>query len=122
LACAQSIVPVEEVSFFIELLPKLFTPLCQDPQDGWTFDRNYFAADLLFREKIGVLRYFPPNQERCVLFNFLFIFFFFFDPEYLSFGCNFRFFFFSSLQFLYGVGVFFASFFISSMSRVFFST
>jgi hypothetical protein len=91
----QAIFPVDEVSFVIELLPKLFTPLCQNPQDGWTFDRNYFAVDLLFREKICVLRYFPPNQERCVLFNFLFIFFFLFGPRYL---------------------VFFASFFISSMS------
>ncbi len=76
LAFTEAIIPFEKISFVLELLPKLFTPLCQNSHDGWTPDRNRFVFNLVLCERLGVLRYFPSDQVRCVSFDFLFVLFF----------------------------------------------
>lgn len=65
--------PLGKIILLFELFPKLCTPLCQDSQNGWTFDDKILALDLLFGILRCVFTNFSANFVLCVFLDLLLV-------------------------------------------------
>ncbi len=83
----EAIISVSQIESIFKLILKLFAPFRQNSQNGRAFDWNVLTFDLFLCEVFCVLGYFPPDQERRVLFDFVFVFlcFWFFFGLFLFF-------------------------------------